>query len=101
MKTIEEKSSEYMSTVTCAETDNLGAKHIAKRAFMSGAQEAESWVHVANELPPETGWYNAPYILRTRSEYLIVGFTDGNFHLKGGLCINAGCAIEWRPIQRR
>lgn len=70
-------------------------------AFCHGANEAQRWIKVTEELPEETGWDKAPYIARSKKEDHIVGYTKGHFHLKGGLCLKPGWVIEWRPIERR
>lgn len=102
MKTIEEKSSEYMSTVTCAETDNLGAKHIAKRAFMAGAQEAQRWFLPDKEPPHKEAILarlpnlNHPIVAAyNQLEKKWYQFDGSDFYL---LEITP---IEWRPIERK
>ena len=65
-----------------------------------GAREAQRWIPIEEELPPESGWDNAPYIVKTKHEKRVVGYTCRRFHLQGGLCLKELAVTHWRPIER-
>lgn len=68
--------------------------------YKKGAAEAQRWISIKEEMPEETGWEKAPYLAKTKNEIRSVGFTQGRFHLLGGLCLNRNCVTHWRPIER-
>ena len=65
-----------------------------------GAREAQRWISIDEEMPSDTGWMNAPYLVKTKNEIHVVGFTEGCWHMRGGLCLKKNTVTHWRPIER-
>jgi hypothetical protein len=91
MKTIEEKSNDYMSTIFVAETDNLGAKHIAKRAFIAGAQEVPKHKELVLGRVPKLGYPLLFAYDEIQNKWY--QYYEGDFTESGDVV-----PIEWRPI---
>lgn len=65
-----------------------------------GAREAQRWISIEEEMPTETGWDKAPYLVKTKNEIHVVGFTEGYWHMLEGLCLKKKVVTHWRPIER-
>lgn len=61
-------------------------------------EEKLRWIPIEEKLPEITGWDKAPYIVKTKKEYLIAGYTDGWFHHIGGLCLKKGAVTHYRSF---
>jgi hypothetical protein len=101
MKTIDQASKEAFEKEVEFSFQRGNTIGSGERMFKAGAEFAQRWIPVEEELPAETGWEKAPYIARTKKEDHIVGYTAGRFHHKGGLCLKSGCVTSWRPIERK
>lgn len=61
-------------------------------------EEKLRWIPIEEKIPEITGWDYAPYIVKTKKEYLIAGYTDGWFHHIGGLCLKKGAVTHYRSF---
>ena len=100
MKTIEEVAFDrFDSDQKLPERKRIGVICYADWARF-GAREAQRWIPIEEELPPESGWDNSPYIVKTKHEMRVVGYTCRRFHLQGGLCLNELAVTHLRPLER-
>lgn len=101
MKTIEEVAFDrYKSDQSLPTHKRMNPSNYIDWAQL-GANEAQRWIPVEEEKPDETGWLNAPYLAKTKSQVHVCGYTEGRFHYNGGLCIKENYVTHWRPIERK
>jgi len=94
MKTVEQATKEYNSQFS-----HDSEQWIAEDAFKKGIEFAQRWISVDDELPAETGWMNTPYLIKTKYEFNMAGYTKKCFHKYGGLCFKSGVVTHWRHIE--
>ena len=105
MKTIEEKSDEYVAPIVeehaeCRWCDAGELEEMLKKAFEAGARAVQEWISVDDELPEPF----EEVLVKIGSEIAIAYISDNGeyeWYLQGESALR-GYAIEpdfWRPIE--
>ena len=98
MTTIGEAAVNYGNQITLKSTDNIGARHIAWRSFEAGAEFAQRWIPVEEELPEINKYGFSESVLTKLNETVIVQKGYTNKRNRFIWCDKQ--PTHWRPIER-